>query len=437
MKRMTLPLTLAITLLWASVQPPEVLGFSAEFLPMRKALISLSGSWTLIWMGVCMLLALRPVWLEDYLGGLDRMYHIHKWTGIGAVLLGVVHWLIALSPRFLTAWGWLTLPARGGKGKAAGFSLIGPGKEMGEWAIWIMIAVGLISILRFIPYHWFRKSHKAFPIAFLLGAFHNITMVVLHDKQGGTLYGISIIALSLVGGLIALYSLFNRIGSSLRHGATITRVTTGEAGVIDVEIQPDDAWPGHRAGQFALLTLTPEEGPHPFTIASAGGRGAHLRFAIKPLGDYTRTLPERLRVGDAVSIEGPYGRFDFGDTREAQVWVAGGIGIAPFLARLEQLAAAGGAQEEIHLFYCVAKASDALFPANLEALCRAANVTLHRHIDEHSGLIDASRIGAQLKQSASVWFCGPSRWGDALKDFLKSRHGLPGRRFNRELFEFR
>ena len=117
--------------------------------------------------------------------------------------------------------------------------------------------------------------------------------------------------------------------------------------------------------------------------------------------------------------------------------VAGGIGIAPFLARLEQLAAAGGAQEEIHLFYCVAKASDALFPANLEALCRAANVTLHRHIDEHSGLIDASRIGAQLKQSASVWFCGPSRWGDALKDFLKSRHGLPERRFNRELFEFR
>ena len=437
MKRTILPLMLAITLLWASVQTPEVLGFSAGFLPMRKALISLSGSWTLVWMGVCMLLALRPVWLEDYLGGLDRMYHIHKWAGIGAVLLGVVHWLIALSPRFLTAWGWLTLPERGPRGKHVGASLMGLGKETGEWAIWIMIAVGIVALLHFIPYHWFRKSHKAFPVAFLIGAFHNITMVILHDKQGTTLYGMTIIALSLIGSLIALYSLFGRIGRAQRHGGTIREVATSEAGVIEVTIAPDNAWPGHRAGQFALLTLHAQEGPHPFTIASAGGRGALLRFVIKPLGDYTRTLAGRLRSGDAVSIEGPYGRFDFGDAPEAQVWVAGGIGIAPFLARLESLAAAGGAREEIHLFYCVAKASEAMFPAHLEALCRQAGVTLHRHVDEHSGLIDAARIGAQLKQSASVWFCGPARWGNALKDFLTTRHGLPERRFYRELFEFR
>ena len=437
MKRLTLPLTIVMTLLWASVQPATVLGFSADFLTMRKALISLSGSWTLIWMAVCMWLALRPAWLEDYLGGLDRMYYIHKWTGIGAVLLGVIHWLIALSPRFLTAWGWITLPPKGPRIKAAGFSLIGPGKEMGEWAIWIMIAVGLIAILRFIPYHWFRKSHKAFPLAFLLGAFHNITMVILHDKQGDTLYGIAIIALSLGGGLIALYSLFNRIGRARRHGARITRVATSETGIVDVEIQPDASWPGHRAGQFALLTLTPAEGPHPFTIASAGEGAALLRFTIKPLGDYTRTLPGKLRVGDAVSVEGPYGRFDFADNAASQVWVAGGIGIAPFLARLERLAAAGGAKAEIHLFYCVAKASEAVFPDNLEALCQQAGVHLHRHIDEHSGLIDAHRIGAQLKQSASVWFCGPARWGDALKKFLKTHHGLPEGCFNRERFEFR
>ena len=69
MKRLTLPLTIVMTLLWASVQPATVLGFSADFLTMRKALISLSGSWTLIWMAVCMWLALRPAWLEDYLGG--------------------------------------------------------------------------------------------------------------------------------------------------------------------------------------------------------------------------------------------------------------------------------------------------------------------------------------------------------------------------------
>ena len=314
---------------------------------------------------------------------------------------------------------------------------MGLGKEMGEWAIWIMIAVGIVALLRFIPYHWFRKSHKAFPVAFLIGAFHNITMVILHDKQGTTLYGMAIIALSVLGSLIALYSLFNRIGNAQRHAGTITRIATGKTGIIEVEIQPDATWPGHRAGQFALLTLTPEEGAHPFTIASGGERGECLRFAIKPLGDYTRSLPGRIRAGDAISVEGPYGRFVFSDDTEAQLWVAGGIGIAPFLARLEKLAAAGGAKEEIHLFYCVAKASEAMFPDKLEALCRQARVTLHRHVDEQSGFIAAETIGAKLKPSASVWFCGPSRWGDSLKTFLKSRYGLPRNRFHREIFEFR
>ena len=77
MKRTILPLSLLIVVLWGVLQPAEVLGFAAPYLTMRKALTSLTGALALGWMGGCMLLALRPAWLERALGGLDKLLYVH------------------------------------------------------------------------------------------------------------------------------------------------------------------------------------------------------------------------------------------------------------------------------------------------------------------------------------------------------------------------
>ena len=47
------------------------------------------------------------------------------------------------------------------------------------------------------------------------------------------------------------------------------------------------------------------------------------------------------RIGQPVTVEGPYGRFTFDDGAERQIWIGGGIGIAPFVARMKALAACG------------------------------------------------------------------------------------------------
>ena len=120
MKRIALPLTILIALLWAALQPVEILTFSAPFMQMRKALTLLTGALALGWMGFCMLLALRPAWLERSLGGLDKLYHVHKWAGTSAVLLVVTHWLLILSPRTLVAWGWIEVSGRGRHGGGGG-----------------------------------------------------------------------------------------------------------------------------------------------------------------------------------------------------------------------------------------------------------------------------------------------------------------------------
>jgi ferredoxin-NADP reductase len=65
-------------------------------------------------------------------------------------------------------------------------------------------------------------------------------------------------------------------------------------------------------------------------------------------------------------------------------------------------------------------------------------VRLHLLVDSKDGRLNGERIRAVIPewQSASIWFCGPPRFGQALReDFLA--HGLPPERFHQELFQMR
>lgn len=66
---------------------------------------------------------------------------------------------------------------------------------------------------------------------------------------------------------------------------------------------------------------------HPFSVASCRHE-ADLRLLIKGLGADTVHLPD-LREADMVLIRGPFREFTPDFARE-QIWIAGGIGIAPF-----------------------------------------------------------------------------------------------------------
>jgi len=70
------------------------------------------------------------------------------------------------------------------------------------------------------------------------------------------------------------------------------------------------------------------------------GRGSPLHHRLhmerrRP----THHLRETLRAGQAVTVEGPYGCFTFDDSVPLQIWVGGGIGVTPFIARMKDLAA--------------------------------------------------------------------------------------------------
>lgn len=91
-------------------------------------------------------------------------------------------------------------------------------------------------------------------------------------------------------------------------------------------------------GQFAMLFLEGKEGwhRHPFTISSSP-QDKVLRFAVKALGDGTSELADIVRPGVPAVIGGPFGRFSHDKGTSTQVWIAGGIGVTPFLSWLRAL----------------------------------------------------------------------------------------------------
>ncbi len=161
-----------------------------------------------------------------------------------------------------------------------------------------------------------------------------------------------------------------------------------------------------------------------------------MLLITKALGDYTAVLPDSLTPGDRVKVEGPYGRFTFGDQHQRQIWIGGGIGITPFIARMKQVAQTPGTQA-IDLFHTIPKLEQAPID-KLTADAVAANVRLHVLVDDKDGLLDGARIRLKIAewQSASIWFCGPIGFGNAIRQDLIA-NGLSPRQFHQELFAMR
>lgn len=401
----------------------------------RAEALNLTGIWAIGLMSLVMFLSTRPVWLEKPVGGLDQMYRLHKWAGILAISFGALHWLVEMSDDIIKG-----LVGKAGKisrehGSSFFEMMRDAGKDMGEWAIYLLLAMLVLTLWKRFPFRFWRIVHRVMPVLYLMLVVHALFLSPLGywSQPVGWLLG----AMLLVGSVSCVVSLMGRIGREKQVAGEIMSVSNPVPSITQVVCKVADTWPGHKAGQFVFLTLHPREGAHPFTIASAD-RGDHcLSFQIKGLGDYTQELAQRLVPGQPVKIEGPYGCFNFSSGKARQVWVAGGIGITPFIAGLEALAH----QPEliVDLYYCTSNSEQDPFVARLKALCAPLpQVNLHIRDTSMAGPLTAEILQREhdLLEEGEIWFCGPQGFSRALRRGLADL-GLGGIPFHQEAFEMR
>jgi predicted ferric reductase len=434
--------------LWLITDPPALP--APGFFAARGSMVQLSGVLAMACMSLAMILALRPRWPERWIGGLDKMYRLHKWFGIGGLVLAITHWLWAEAPKWAVGLGWLVRPERGPRPEptsALGQALRswrGVAEGVGEWAFYATVLLIAAALIHRIPYRLFYKTHRLLAVVYLALVFHSVVLIKFFYWISPL--GAVMAVLLAYGTWAAIVVLARRVGLSRQTSGTIARLHYYPTlRVLEGDIYVPLGWPGHKPGQFGFVTSDEAEGAHPFTIASAWHPSEHrLTFITKELGDYTRRLQEILRIGQPVTIEGPYGCFTFDDDCPRQIWIGGGIGITPFIARMKQFAMDRQGYPDrpnaqaIDLFHTTADWNDEAI-AKLTADAAAAGVRLHVLHDPRDGLLTGERIRSAVPEwrEASIWFCGPVGFAAALrKDF--ARHGLPvNERFHQELFAMR
>ncbi len=409
-------------------------------LTWRNELVNLTGVIALALMALTMVISVRPGWADRITGGLDKAYVIHKWAGIFSMVALLLHWLMENFPKWMVEWGWITHPGHLGGDFAPPFWMIAvvrTGVLLVEPAFYLLVILVAVALIPKVPYHLFRMFHKVFPIVFLIGAYHSVTILFKLQWWLSPAAWL-ILALALTGVWASFIALKGRIGTSRKYAATIDHIDRYENGLVDLVLDVQGNGFASLPGQYAFLTFAHSSEPHPYTIASSGDDPRHVRFVIKALGDHTSALPDKIESGQPVTIEGPYGQFFLDRSGERQIWVAGGIGITPFMARLEALAHDGGSRKPVDFWYCTTSEADARFPDRLEELCHKAGVTLHRMSAASNQFLNADIIRDTIRnlQDTTVWFCGPEGFARSLKAGLAS-YGVKPSAFHHDNFNMR
>ncbi|MFP4343218.1 MAG: ferric reductase-like transmembrane domain-containing protein [Anaerolineales bacterium] len=229
----------------------------------------------------------------------------------------------------------------------------------------------------------------------------------------------------------------------LRRPYEVVEVTEERANSWSILLAPR----GHsgfefRAGQVAWLKFwrspfSPLD--HPFSIATSEERQEHVGFLIKELGDLTSRMGE-LEVGQTVYVDGPYGTFDLEDWRDSpNVYIAGGIGLAPIASMLRTLADRKD-ERPLILFYGNPTWESVILREEIEALQEQLNMKVVHILERppegwegETGFIREEILERHIDfdcSECSFFACGPLPMLDAVVDALESMD-VPGERFNR------
>jgi predicted ferric reductase len=202
----------------------------------------------------------------------------------------------------------------------------------------------------------------------------------------------------------------------------------------------------HKPGQFLLLSLLHNgrrAEPHPFTISSSP-TGDDLSVSVKAVGDFTSTIKDTT-LADGAYIDMPYGTFSFLNYDAPNlVFIAGGIGITPFISMLRYMADRK-LERNVILLWGNKTENDIAFRGELEQMTAAMPSLRVIHVLSNQpewpgekGTMDVDLLHKYLDgfEKPQVFVCGPpTMMTKVVRDLQQC--GVPKTRIHFERFALR
>lgn len=343
-------------------------------------------------------LATRNKTLEKWFNGFDKLYIYHKYIALTSIGLLFVHAL--LGDLLKTT----DLPALN--------------VALGEVALGLfVVAIGITLFAKKLPYEKWRVTHKLLIIPYLFGLFHTYTTSHINLVEFSPL-SVWTGATALVGILSAIYIIFFYQKTQFKHKGTVTKISKLNSNVLEWEItltQPLQ----FTKGQFIFIKVFQsdlEDAPHPFSIS--GGDENKIRLTTKNLGDFTAQLYDSLKLDTKVAINGPYGLMDFNKGKKNQIWVAGGIGITPFLAYLSN---ESPLEQKIDFYYSFQGAEAGIYKDFIDDY-QSKNQLFTAHFIDTAVMPFLSFEGVSIENDTSVFMCGPEKMIKGYVKFFKQNY---------------
>jgi predicted ferric reductase len=377
-----------------------------------------------------LLLSTRIKFFEDLFGGLNKVFIAHHIIGGLSLILLLIHptmLALRLVPSSLHDAAMLLLPTFDNLPVA-----------YGVLALWGTIVLLYLTFFVALPYPAWLTSHKFLGAFFFLAGLH--TLFIPNDLSRDPLLKSYMLGFVVLGVVSYLYRTIMPNFLVRRYNYLVRTVVQRVPGVVAIDLIPENQLMNFRAGQFVFVSFKApglSQEWHPFTISSAPGSG-DFTITVKSLGNYTKKLVASLPTltGSRARVEGAYGRFsyeNFGNPQ--QVWIAGGIGITPFLSMAHSM---GAGPYNIDLYYSVKSEAelidfDALMSTQINTPDRVLRVI--PFIGEKQGMLTASYIAgvSPNMKDREILVCGPPPMMRAMRAQF-TEMGVPNRKIHTEEF---
>ncbi|WP_397451949.1 benzoate 1,2-dioxygenase electron transfer component BenC [Pseudomonas sp. NA-150] len=186
-------------------------------------------------------------------------------------------------------------------------------------------------------------------------------------------------------------------------------------------------------GQYVNLQVPGSSESRAYSFSSLQQDG-QVSFLIRyvPGGLMSTYLKDHAAAGQGISLTGPLGSFYLRDIKRPLLMLAGGTGLAPFLAMLEKIAEAGS-DYPVHLIYGVSHDFDLVEMDKLETLAQripnfsySACVAAAESQHPKKGFVTQHIEPAHLNEGeVDIYLCGPPPMVEAVSLNLRERGTQP------------